>query len=204
MRQPILAVQNVRTGLFEQCTRRPAEFDRDHRIERPVPERDGGQRRRQVELETLDRRDEAAQRDQRDRSRPSGTETQGVAHHGALRESAEHEPLRSHAVVGQEVVQPAHGLRIHAVERPRIGEAELPERVPVPATGRQGERGARRRSNEAAFRIEEVEQREQIELVRAASVEQDECSLGLACRGLDARPEAHGCKGWYFARTSST
>src|SRR6266516_7791386 len=56
-----LAVEHLRTGRLEHLTCPPAPLDSDHRIERPVPDRDGRERRRGVELETLNRWDERAE-----------------------------------------------------------------------------------------------------------------------------------------------
>jgi len=55
------------------------------------------QGRREVELEAVDGRDEAAERDQRRGARPLAAEAERVGHHRALREAAEDGPLRRHA-----------------------------------------------------------------------------------------------------------
>ena len=73
----------------------------------------------------------------------------------------------------------------------------------MPAARRQRERCARRRGHESSLRIEQVEQRKQIELVRTAAVQEHERALRLACCGADARLEAHRRIGSYFARMSS-
>ena len=53
----------------------------------------------------------------------------------------------------------------------------------MPPPGRQPERAARRHAEEPALGVEQVEQREEVVLVRPPAVEEDERSLGLA-RGL--------------------
>ncbi len=50
------------------------------------------------------------------------------------------------------------------------------------ATRREGERRPRRDAEQAPLRVEQVEQREEVVLVRPAPVQQDERSLGLAVR----------------------
>jgi hypothetical protein len=56
----------------------------------------------------------------------------------------------------------------------------------VRAARRQRERPARRDAEQPPLRIEDVEEREQVELVGAAAVEEDEQALRLA----GGRPEA--------------
>jgi len=56
----------------------------------------------------------------------------------------------------------------------------------VGAARRQRERPARRDAREAPLRIEGVEQRKEVVLVGAASVEEDERALGIALGGSRA------------------
>src|SRR5207253_3068708 len=55
-------------------------------------------------------------------------------------------------------------------------------RVPVGAARRERERPARRDAEQASPRVEVVEHREEVLLVRAAAVEEDEQSLRVAAR----------------------
>src|SRR5207237_1158396 len=61
--------------------RAPAPLHRDDRVVRAVTDR-GRRRRREIELEALDRGDEPAERDQTRGPRPSGAEPLRVRHHG--------------------------------------------------------------------------------------------------------------------------
>ena len=88
-----LAVEHVGAGGFERRARGAAELDRDHRVVRAVRDRDRRERRLEVGLPALDRRDEAAEREQRLRARPALPEPERVAHHRALREAAEHDAV---------------------------------------------------------------------------------------------------------------
>ena len=56
---------------------------------------------------------------------------------------------------------------------------DLVHRVPVRSARRQGQRPARAVAVTLALRVEDVEQRKEIVLVRAASVEENERALGL-------------------------
>ena len=56
----------------------------------------------------------------------------------------------------------------------------------MPAAGRQSQRRARGCGDEPAFRIEHVEKRKEIELVRSSPVEEHERSLWLTVRGPNA------------------
>ena len=68
------------------------------------------------------------------------------------------------------------------VERVVVREADARDDVPVRAAGRQRERRARRVAVQALPRIERVEQREEVVLVGAAAVQEDESALRLADR----------------------
>ena len=61
------------------------------------------------------------------------------------------------------------------------------------APGRQVERAARRHREQPARRVEHVEEREEVVLVGAATVEQDEQALGV--RGRRAPQEVQGVRG---------
>src|SRR5262249_57680100 len=76
-------------------------------------------------------------------------------------------------------------------ERLRLGRPDAAERVPVRAPGWERQRPARRGADQAPFRIEGVEQREEVELVGAPPVEEHECALRRSGGGSDPRSETH-------------
>jgi len=63
----------------------------------------------------------------------------------------------------------------------------------VAAARRQVVRASRRHAQQAPLRVEQVEQREEIMLVGAAAVEQDEGALGLPGGLSDAVGELRHC-----------
>ena len=105
MRKRVLPVQHVGAGVLEELLRASAPLDCDHRVVGSVADRDRRQRALEVELEALDGRHEAAQRDDPRGARPVGAEPERVAHHRALRETAEDGALGRDAVLGRERVQ---------------------------------------------------------------------------------------------------
>ena len=70
------------------------------------------------------------------------------------------------------------------------GVAQLAQDVPVRAARRQRERPARSDADEPTLRVERVEQRKEVVLVRASPVEEDERALRLALGGTGAGDEA--------------
>ena len=84
-----------------------------------------------VERPALDARQEAGHRDDRGRPWPVGAEAHRPAHHGALREPAEHDAVDRH---GQGVEERAsRGADVE--ERLRVGRRDAAERVPVAPPG---------------------------------------------------------------------
>src|SRR5207248_161700 len=71
----------------------------------------------------------------------------------------------------------------------RIGIADARHLVPVRAARRQRERRPRRVAGEATLGVERVEEREEVVLVGAAAVEEDERSLRLPRGGALEVPE---------------
>jgi hypothetical protein len=63
----------------------------------------------------------------------------------------------------------------------------------VSASGRERERAARCHSNEAAVGVERVQQREEVVLVRPASVEEHERAFRVAGRRSNAMSELLNC-----------
>ena len=94
----------------------------------------------------------------------------------SLRETPEDRPLRGDARVGCERVEPLGGERQGLGKGLRIRVADLVDRVPVGAAGRQVERAARSHTQQPASRVEMIEEREQVALVGAAAVEEHEQS----------------------------
>ena len=84
--------------------------------------------------------------------------------------------VRSEAMpeLGCERVEPLGGERERLGEGRRVRVADLVDRVPVGASGRQVERAARSHAQQPASRVEMVEKREQVALVGAAAVEEHE------------------------------
>jgi len=176
VRERVLAIEHVRARLLEQRARLTAELDRDHRIEGAVSDRDGRQRRVEVELEAFDGRHEAVEGDDPRGPRAAASESERVAHHGTLREAAEDRPL-----VGQvEPVEPRRDALVRRQEGIRVRKPNLADRVPVCAARRKNERPARRDPEQAPLGIERVEQWDEVVLVRAAAMEEDERALGFA------------------------
>jgi hypothetical protein len=91
---------------------------------------DARKRRVEVELVSLDARDEAAHREERVRARPAPEEGERVRHRTALREAAQHEPVVRQSVeeLGQRGIAPR--------ERLALGRADPAEHVPVCSSGR--------------------------------------------------------------------
>jgi len=178
-----LAVERLRAGLFEQLLCPPAPLDRDHRIERAVPDRDVRERRLQVELEAGGRGHESAERNEPSRTGSSRAEAERERHHRTLREAAEdHAPGSDSRPLGQ-LVQPGARLRKRRRERRGLREADLMHRVPVRSSRRKMERPARRDTQKASWRVEQVEQGEEIPLVGTAPVEEHEEAVRLPRRG---------------------
>ena len=123
--------------------------------------------------------DEAAQRDEPRRPRPARAERERVAHDGALRKAPENRPLPRQV----EPVEPRRDVGVRRREGRGVREADLVKRIPVRPARRERERTARRDPEQTPPGVEGVQQREQVVLVRAASVEEDERTLRVA-RGL--------------------
>ena len=66
---------------------------------------------------------------------------------------------------------------------------ELPEHVPVGAAGRKRERSPGGDAVQAALGIERIQQREEVVLVGASPVEEDERAFGLAGRRPRSKPK---------------
>ena len=90
------------------------------------------------------------------------------------------------AVLLQEAVEPATDVLVRRPKRLAIRVADLLKLVPVGAPGRKREGPAGRYPQEAAIRVQDVEQREEVVLVRAATVEEDERAGGIP-RGVPCR-----------------
>ena len=76
--------------------------------------------------------------------------------------------------LGGEVVEPARRERERLGERAGIRVADLLDGVPVRAAGRKVQWAARRHAEHSSLGVEQIEQREEVALVGAAAVEEDE------------------------------
>ena len=129
----------------------------------------------EVGLPAVDDRDEAREREDPRRRGAVGAEPERVGHHRAHREAAEHGPPgRDPGALPQLVVE-ARERRVGGVERVVVGVADARHDVPVVAgPAGQRQRRARRRDVQAPLRVEHVGEREQVVLVGAAAVVEDQ------------------------------
>ena len=86
-------------------------------------------------------------------------------------------------MLGEEAVEPARDLSVGGVEGLGVGIADAAYDVPVGSAGRKRQRPAGGDAKQAPLRIEDVEQWEEVVLVRTAAVEEHERSLGVPCGG---------------------
>ena len=134
----------------------------------------------QVRLPALDRGHEPRERENPRRRRPAGSEAERVAHHRAHREAAEHRALRRDARLLPERVVKRRQRAERRVERRRVRIADPRHDVPVVARpARKLERRAGRDDMQPACRIQYVREREQVALVGATAVVEDEQPLRL-------------------------
>ena len=175
---------------LERPPRLAAPVDRDHRVERAVRDRDRvALESGEIELEALDPRYEARERDDRRGALlRSAAEPQSPAHRRPLREAAEDERAR-------QPVEQLRELLEAAPERLGVGRRDPAEPVPVRAARRQRPRPAWRHAQQPAFRVELVEEREEVVLVGAAAVEQDEGARRIAGGRPLARRQRHAARG---------
>jgi hypothetical protein len=103
-----------------------------------------------------------------------------------LREPAEHGPGGLYVVAGEQVVEPAARLGVRRQEGVPVREADLAHDVPVRPARRKRQRTARRCPEEAPVGVEDVEQREEVVLVGAAAVQEDQRALWLGAGRTDA------------------
>ena len=146
----------------------------------------------QCRLPPLHGRDEAREREDARRRRSFAREPERVAHHRAHREPAEDGALRADAGVSPKLVVEGGELGEGGVKALRIGVADTGNDVPVVARqAGERQRGARRDDVQAALRVERVGEAEQVVLVGAAAVVEDEQAVELpgrcAARGRRAR-----------------
>ena len=144
--------------------------DRDRQAAEPV----------ELELEVRHRGDEAAHGEQPGRPRAARAERERPRHHRALGEAAEHRALDRDAGALREPLEPGAEALERRQERLRVRVADLLDQVPVVADRRQLQRAAGERADEPLARVEDVEQRDQVLLGGAASVQQHDRAGGLA------------------------
>jgi hypothetical protein len=136
------------------------EPDADDRIEASVRDRDRqAGAALEVELEALDARDEAAEREDRSRAWALRGETERIRHHRALREAAENEPVRRERVLLEHPVHPVRQRRKRLQERLAVRRADLSQDVPVASSRRQAQRSARQQADEVSVGIKSLEKR---------------------------------------------
>ena len=146
---------------------------------------------RERRLPALDRGHEAGEGEDPRRCRPVRPEAERVAHHRAHREAAEDGGPGATPVRSQCSSWKSASRAVGGVERDGIRVADARHDVPVmarPAGERQ--RPARGHDVQAALGIEHVGETEQIVLVGAAAVVQDQQPLGLAGRGRSRNSSA--------------
>ena len=114
----------------------------------------------------------------------SGAQAERVAHHGAHREAAEHRALGRDAGALPELVVERGERVVGGAERLGVGVADARHDVPVVAgPARELQRRARGGHVQPPLRVEHVAEPEQVVLVGAAPVVQDEQPLGRAGGG---------------------
>jgi hypothetical protein len=77
-------------------------------------------------------------------------------------------------------------LRERGIERGAVGVADAVYHVPVGAARRQRQWTSRRDPGQPALRVDQVQQRKEVVLARAAAVEEDERTIRLARRRAHA------------------
>jgi hypothetical protein len=118
----ILAVAHVEPGRRQPVAGVAGEADADDGVQRSVG--DGRGEAGAVgegEVETLDARNEAREGEDRRRSRAARAERERVAHHGALRETAEHGPVPAKAMLREDRLEMRCELLERREERVSIG-----------------------------------------------------------------------------------
>ena len=147
----------------------------------------------EVALPALHDGDEPGEGKDPRRRRPVGAEPERVAHHRPHREAAEHGALGADARALEQLVVEGRQLPVRGVERLRIRIADPRHDVPVVAgRARQRQRRTRRGDVQAPFAVERVGERQQVELVGAAPVMEDEQALRRAVgRPLAIRQRTH-------------
>ncbi len=169
---------------------RPTELDRDDGVVGAVCHGDRvAAETCQIELEALRLGHEARQSHDCRRARPARAEAEGPAHHGTLREAAEHDTLQGH----RERVEEGGRALERGEERFGVGCGDAAEAVPVRPARRQRQRCPWRDPEQPPLRIEDVEQGEEVVLVRPPAVQEHERPRRLAGRGADEMSERlHG------------
>src|SRR5436305_4198377 len=189
-----LAVGEVEPTGFDQLAGAVGELDPDHRVVAAVADEDAGAGAiGEARLPALDRRHEAAEGEDPRRRRPLGVQPRRVAHHRPHREAAEHGPLRRDpSLLPEPVVEIGQG-GAGGLEALRIGMADPRHQIPVVA-GRSGklQRRPRRHHLKSLLRIEEVGEADQVALVGAAAVVEDQQSLRVAGGGAFEMKERLG------------
>ena len=179
-----LVVVDLEPGGLEQVAGAPREADLHHGVEAAVGD-EGTQVRPAAGIRppALDGGDEAREGEDPRRRRAPAVEPERVAHDRAHREPAEHGLRGRDAGALPQVVVERGERRVRGAEGVRVGVADARHDVPVAARpAGQRQRRARRGHVQPALGIEHVGQRQQVVLVGAAAVVEDEQAGGLPVR----------------------
>ena len=156
------------------------------------------------------RRDEAAAHDQAGRRRPPLPQAHRVGHDRAHREAADDGAVPAEAALGEEAVEEPGERLVGRRERLRVRVADARHQVPVaPARRHVRQRRAGSDADEPPLGIELVEEAEEVVLVGAAPVVEDEGALWVALGLADsvdqlAHPAERAARGfWTGVRTRS-
>ena len=184
-------VGDVEPAGGQQLTGRPCELDIHHRVAAAVCD-EHARVALQVRLPAVDRGDEAAEgHDPRGR-RTVRAEAERVAHDRAHREPAEDRVLGRRSGALPRLVVEAGELGVGGLEGVLVGEADARHDVPVLAgPARDLQRPAGGDDVQPALRVQDVGEPEQVVLVGAAAVVEDEQALGRAVRGTFLVDQAH-------------
>src|SRR4051794_22890157 len=180
-----LVVLDVQPARLEQLARTAGEADLHHR---GAPA--GGDEDAQAAA-ILERRlpapydrDEYPEREEARRPRPVGAEPERVGHHRAHQEAPQHGRLGGCPGALPQLVVEAGKALVRGAPRVRVRVADARHHVPVVAgPARKLQRRARRDDVEPPARVEHVGEAEQVVLVGAAAVVEDEQAGRLAVGG---------------------
>ena len=176
-----LVVLHGQPARLEQLARAAGEADLHDRVAAAVgDERAHALPALEIGLPAVDDGDEAREGEDPGGRRAVGPEAERVAHHRAHREAAQHGLPRAEAGARPQLVVQGGELGVGGVEGVGVGIADAWHDVPVVARpARQRQWRPRRHHVQPLLRVEHVAERQQVVLVGAAAVVQDEQPGGL-------------------------